>query len=127
MNEKTKINNPVDAYDLLSRYASERQDHFIVLTLDGAHQVNGQHIVTIGLANRTLVHPREVFYPAIVDNAVAIIVAHNHPSGQILPSPEDEQITQRLHDAGEILGIPVLDHIIIGNGRYYSFAEAGSL
>jgi DNA repair protein RadC len=127
MNEKTQINNPVDAYDLLSRYASERQEHFIVLTLDGAHQVNGQHVVTIGLANRTLVHPREVFYPAIVDNAVAIIVAHNHPSGQILPSPEDEQITQRLYDAGEILGIPVLDHIIIDDGRYYSFAEAGSL
>jgi len=95
------------------------------LTLNGAHWTIRRHVVTIGLANRTMVHPREVFWPAIRDNAVAIVVAHNHPSGQIDPSNEDREVTRRLVAAGEIIGIPVLDHVIIGRDRYYSFLESG--
>lgn len=127
MTDRTKIQQPADAYFLLKGYATRRQEHFIVLTLDGAHQVIKRHVVTKGIANRTLVHPREVFYPAIKDNAVAIIIAHNHPSGQVQFSAEDDEVTRRLKAAGEILGIPVLDHVIIGRDRYYSFLEDGRL
>jgi DNA repair protein RadC len=127
MKASVRIRIPSDAYDLLRSFATRRQEHFLVLTLNAAHEVIRRHTVTVGLVNRTMVHPREVFYPAIKDNAVAIIVAHNHPSGHVDPSAEDNEVTWKLSEAGVILGIPVLDHVIIGRERYYSYLESGSL
>ena len=84
-------------------------------------------IVSIGLINRTIVHPREVYADAIVDRATAIIVCHNHPSGNLEPSDEDTAVTGQLKEAGEILGIKLLDHVIFAVSGYYSFLEAGAL
>jgi DNA repair protein RadC len=120
-----KIGGPGDAFSVLKRYASAKTERFIVITLDGAHQVKATRIISMGLVNRTIVHAREVFYPAITDHAVAIIIAHNHPSGLLEPSSEDFDITRRLSDAGELLGIPVLDHVIISKSGYYSLVEHG--
>ena len=80
-------------------------------------------IVAIGIVNRSLVHPREVFRRAITDNAAAIIVAHNHPSGSLEPSDEDHEVTRRLVEAGQLLGISVLDHLVISREGYFSFLE----
>jgi len=125
--EPYKVSSPSDIYAVLKRYANARTERFVVLTLDGAHQVIKANIISIGLVNRTVVHPREVFYPAIVQNACAIVVSHNHPSGKLDPSPEDKDITDRLRSASEILGIALLDHVILGRGGYYSFVEHGLL
>lgn len=123
-----RISTPKDVFGALERYANSRNERFIVLTLDGGHQIIAARIVSMGLVNRTIVHPREVFYPAIRDNAVAIIVAHNHPSGRLDPSPEDLEITRRLQGASEILGISLLDHVIFHKkSGYYSFVEHGHL
>jgi DNA repair protein RadC len=89
------------------------REHFVALYLDGAHQVASYSIISIGTANASMVHPREVFQRAILAGAVSIIVAHNHPSGILTPSDEDHKVTQRLKDAGEILGIKLLDHLIV--------------
>ena len=120
-----KISSPSDAFKVLERFAGKRQEHFLVITLDGAHQVVRAKIVSVGLVNRTVVHPREVFLPAIEDSATAVIVSHNHPSGNVDPSAEDRDITEKLVQAGQILGIAVLDHVIIAKGGYYSFLEHG--
>lgn len=125
MTKQFTITHPAIAYEALKGFVTRRQEHFIVLTLRTNHEVIRRHVVTKGLLNRALVHPREVFYPAIKDNAAAIIVAHNHPSGNTEPSREDVEVTARLRSAGEILGIPVLDHVIVGRRGYYSFLEAG--
>ena len=122
--EDYKISSPADAYSALSRYQKKTKEHFLVLTLNGNHTVIRATIISIGLANRTIVHPREVFIPAIKDNACAVIIAHNHPSGSLHPSLEDKDITTRLCQAGEILGIPILDHVIISKKGYYSFLES---
>ena len=122
--EDYKISSPADAYSALSRYQRKTKEHFLVLTLNGNHTVIRATIISIGLANRTIVHPREVFIPAIKDNACAVIIAHNHPSGNLDPSREDKDITTRLCQAGEILGIPILDHVIISKKGYYSFMES---
>lgn len=96
------------------------------MSLNGAHEVIETRVVTIGILNRTIVHPREVFADPIADRAAAIIVAHNHPSGQLEPSEEDIIITRRLSEVGELLGITLLDHLILGSkGGYSSFAESG--
>lgn len=123
-----RIASPKDAFNALTRYANARCERFIVLTLDGAHQLIASRIISMGLVNRTVVHPREVFFPAIKDNAVAIIVAHNHPSGRLDPSPEDLEITRRLRESGEILGISLLDHVVFHKKTgFYSFVEHGLL
>ena len=122
-----KITDPVNAYETLKRYAKSKQEQFIVLTLNGAHEVLRVSIVSIGILNRTIVAPREVFIRAIRDSAAAIIIAHNHPSGQLEPSDEDRSITKRLTEAGEILGIPVLDHIIFTKAGFISFTNLGLL
>lgn len=119
--------SPECVIEYLSSYSTKRQEHFIVLTLNGVHKLIKKRVVTIGIANKTIVHPREVFWNAIKDNATAIIIAHNHPSGEVTPSSEDLEITKRIKQSGELLGIEVLDHVIIGKGTYYSFAENGRL
>jgi DNA repair protein RadC len=115
------------AYNLLKPYARKRQEHFLALTLSTAHRVIKRHVITIGLLNKTSVHPREVFYKAIVDNAAAIIVAHNHPSGVKMPSMDDNELTERLNMSSEIMGIQLVDHLIITERGYYSYREENQL
>jgi DNA repair protein RadC len=121
------ISCPSDSYLALKRFYHKRQEHFLIFTLNGSHGVIALRIISIGLVNRTIVHPREIFIHAIKDNAVAIILAHNHPSGNTDPSPEDKEITNRLIKAADILGIRILDHIIFCKTGFYSFKEHGAI
>ncbi len=101
---------------------------FGILVVDTRNRVTAMHIVSVGSLDGSLVHPRDVFKVAIVDCAAAIILFHNHPSGDPSPSREDTELTQRLREAGRILGIEVLDHLVLGDdGRYFSFKERGLL
>lgn len=105
------------------RYEHIPQEHFVTLMLDTKNRVIQTHIVSKGTLNGSLAHPREVFKEAIRRSASAVILLHNHPSGDPSPSPEDVSLTQRLAEAGKILGIRVLDHVILGSGTYYSFKD----
>lgn len=125
--EKKKIGTPKDILPLIHHYSDRKQEHFLCLSLNGAHEVKYIRVVSIGLVNRTLVHPREIFSDPIKDRAAAIVIAHNHPSGNMDPSLEDKEITRRIKGAGEILGIELLDHIIFTETGYYSFLEEGLL
>jgi DNA repair protein RadC len=125
--EQVKVTNPEDVYQALHRYHRKRKENFLVLTLNGAHEIASIRIVSIGIVNRSLVHPREVFIEAIKDHAAAIILGHNHPSGNYQPSLEDRDVTYRLKQAGEIIGIEVLDHIVFSWKGYYSFLEQGEI
>lgn len=122
-----KLVSPIDALVLVRHYADRKQEHFLVITLNGANEVIAHRLITVGLVNRSQVHPREVFAEAITDRASAIIVAHNHPSGSLQPSIADMEVTHRLKSAGALLGIPLLDHIIFTAKGHYSFSEAGRL
>jgi DNA repair protein RadC len=121
------IKNPDDIYKAVKQYTKNKQEYFLVITLNTSHNIIGIHIATIGLVNRTIIHPREVFIHAIKDNAASIIVCHNHPSGIVSPSPEDIEITNMLLEAAKILGIHFLDHVIIGKDGYYSFKKEDKL
>jgi len=123
----TKVTGPADLMPHLARYSRKRQEHFLVVLLDGASQVIRIKLLTIGLLNRTLIHPREVFRPALVESAAAILLVHNHPSGALEPSREDREATSRLCSAGKLLGIEVLDHLIISPKGYFSFRESGEM
>ncbi|MDR1030699.1 MAG: DNA repair protein RadC [Treponema sp.] len=123
----TRIHHPQDIYDLIRHHADRRQERFICLSLNGAHEVLAVRIVTIGLVNRTIVHPREVFADPLLDRASAVIVAHNHPSGQLTPSTEDDDITLRLKAAAELLGLHFLDHLIFSETAYLSYRQTGRL
>ena len=120
-------NNPQTAFDYLRPYASTEQENFVLLMLDGAHNIKNVKLITKGLINRTLVHPREIFAPAIENRATAVILSHCHPSGNLEPSSDDLECTYRLKKAGELLGIPVLDHLIFSNTGFRSMAENGDL
>lgn len=122
-----KITGPEQVYDLLRHQAAREQEHFYALTLNGANELIALHTVSIGLVNRTMVHPREVFRRAVADNACSLILAHNHPSGNLQPSTEDLEVTRRLLEAGVILGIPVLDHLIISAEGFLSLQQEGQL
>ncbi len=124
---RKKITYPGDAYPLLRHFGDRLQEHFLRISLNGAHEVISTSVVSIGLVNRALVHPREVFADPLKERATSIIVAHNHPSGNLIPSNEDRAITQRLKAAGEIIGISLLDHLIFSSESFYSFLEAGEL
>ena len=127
--EKTarSITSPNDIYRETYHFTHEEQEHFIVMALNGAHEVIGTIVATVGLLNRTIVHPREVFSDPLKMRAAAIAIAHNHPSGNIEPSQDDKDITVRLVKCGELLGIRVLDHIVFTDDKYYSFLEHGLL
>ncbi len=119
---------PIRSAKDVFEYASSKldglaQEYFLILHLDSKNRVIKDETVSIGTLNASLVHPREVFKSAIKENANSIILVHNHPSGDPSPSEEDKQITERLFDAGELLSIKVLDHVIIGNDGYYSFRD----
>jgi DNA repair protein RadC len=122
-----RVTGPKDIYAALKRHATAKTERFLCITLNGAHEIVHAHLVTVGLVNRTLVHPREVLRPVLLDNACAFIVAHNHPSNHLEPSPEDLEITQRLREASMILGLALLDHLVIGRTGYLSFVERGLL
>jgi DNA repair protein RadC len=109
------------------RLRREKKEHFLILLLDGKNRLIREVPVSVGSLNQSLVHPREVFSPAVRDSAAAVILVHNHPSGDPAPSREDLEITRRLRQAGETLGIRVLDHIIIGHDTYVSLADRGEL
>lgn len=119
------ISTPRDIYLEIKHYASREQEQFIVIVLNGAHEIINIFTATIGLVNRALIHPREVFSDPIERRATAIVLAHNHPSGILEPSREDITTTSRLAESGEILGIRVVDHIIFSTKSYYSFREHG--
>ena len=101
------------------------REEFLVLCLDAKNDPIGWHVVSTGTLTHALVHPREVFQAAILMNAAAVVIAHNHPSGDPTPSQEDRMLTTRLVSAGHLLGIRVLDHVVVGDGRYVSFADQG--
>ena len=101
------------------------REQFLVCGLDAKHRIIGINIVSIGSLTLAIVHPREVFKPLILMNAAAFICAHNHPSSDPTPSPEDRVLTQRLRQGAEILGITLLDHVVLGEERYFSFADQG--
>ena len=103
------------------------REQFLVAGLDAKHHIIGVNVVSIGSLTLSIVHPREVFKPLILMNAAAFICAHNHPSSDPMPSEEDRALTQRLGQAAELLGITLLDHLIVGDVRYISFADQGWL
>lgn len=107
------IDSPEKAVEQLSDIRDKKQEYFVCLTLDGANRLITRRIITIGTLTSSLVHPREVFADAITDRAASIIVAHNHPSGSLNPSTADLEVTQRLTEAGELLGIKLIDHLIV--------------
>jgi DNA repair protein RadC len=123
----TRIKHPSDIFALVRHYADRKQERFISLSLNGAHEVLAVRIVTIGLLNKTIIHPREVFADIIQDRAAAFCVAHNHPSGHLECSPEDEEITNCLKSAASILGLNFVDHLIFTETAWWSFKENGRL
>ena len=135
---RTKVNgiadniltsNPGDVVEFLRsiHLDKEEQECLITVVLDTRHNIRGYYTVTRGLVDQVLAHSREVFRYAIINNASGIVMAHNHPSGSSAPSAKDIQLTQDIKKSGEILGIKLMDHIILGNNNYFSFAEEGML
>jgi DNA repair protein RadC len=122
-----KIARPDDILPLVSEFRDKRQEYFVCLTLNGAGEVITTRTVTVGLLNHSLVHPREVFADAITDRAASIICVHNHPSGSLEPSSQDIAITRQIQEAGNLLGIQLLDHIIITKTGFCSMKERGLL
>ncbi|WP_448513894.1 RadC family protein [Parathermosynechococcus lividus] len=126
--EQTLINDPALAAAVLSAdlmwQATER---FAVLLLDVRHRLLGSHVISVGTATETLAHPREIFREAVRRNASRLIMAHNHPSGNLEASQADLELTKQMLQAGQLMGIPVLDHLILGNGDYRSLRESTQL
>ncbi len=122
-----RYTSPSQVFEMFSGMLKDAaKEHFITLHLDGKNRISCFDPVSIGSLNQSVVHPREVFATALKSCAAAIILLHNHPSGDPKPSREDSNLTRRLKEIGDLIGIPVLDHIIIGD-MYYSFAEHGDL
>ncbi len=120
------VKSPEDAYKLLKQFLLEAdREHFVVICLDTKNQPTAVNICHIGSLNASIVHPREVLKPAILSNSASIIVAHNHPSNDPTPSREDIEVTKRLVEAGKIVGIEVLDHLIVCTDRFISLKEKG--
>ncbi|MWC28746.1 RadC family protein [Paenibacillus sp. MMS18-CY102] len=126
--DRPVIKRPQDAAELIMdelRYQSK--EHFMCLFLNTKNQVVAKELLSVGTLNASLVHPREVFREAIKRSSASIICAHNHPSGDPTPSPEDITLTKRLSEVGDLIGIEVLDHLIIGDGKFVSLKEHGLL
>jgi DNA repair protein RadC len=121
----TRFTSPKQVFELFKDLIYETKEHFITLHLDGKNRIMCMDRVSIGSLNQSIVHPREVFKTALLSNAAAIICVHQHPSGDPNPSSEDLSITKRLKEAGELMGIRVLDHIVVGHEDYISFVEKG--
>ena len=123
-----RIRTSTDAYQLVRQQLEDSdREVFLLVMLDTKNHIIGINTVSIGSLNASIVHPREVFKAALLANACALVFAHNHPSGDSTPSREDLEITRRLKEAGDLLGIRVLDHVIVGFGNYYSMADKGDM
>ena len=120
-----KVTRPEDILPLVAHLREKRQEHFVCIALNGAGEVLGNRVITVGLLNHSLVHPREVFADAITDRAASVICVHNHPSGSLEPSSQDIAITTQLKEAGSILGIQLIDHIIVTKTGHVSMRERG--
>jgi DNA repair protein RadC len=118
---------PEDIWEKLKDYREHKKEHFIIFYLDSRNREIKNEVVSVGSLNANLVHPREVFEPAVKNLAAQVILAHNHPSGDPEPSEDDLALNKRLAEAGKILGIEVIDHIIIAKSGYLSFKEKGLL
>jgi DNA repair protein RadC len=121
--EGIRIETPSDLVPYIRHYVGRKQEHFLCASINGANEIIDIRVVSIGLVDRSHVHPREVFADPLIDRASAVILAHNHPAGALNPSEQDIETTQRLRQAGEIMGITVLDHIIFNRTGYFSFLE----
>jgi DNA repair protein RadC len=122
----TRYTSPEQVADTFSFLKQETKEYFFSIHLDGKNRISCVDEVSVGSLNQSIVHPREVFKTALLSSAAAIILVHNHPTGDSNPSREDIEITRRLKEAGDIIGVKLLDHIIIGDG-YLSFTERGLL
>lgn len=121
--EGLKVTLSADVLPLLQHYRDRKQEYFLCVSLNGANEVMAVRVITIGLVNKTQVHPREIFSDVISERATSVIVAHNHPSGSLTPSAEDMRLTRQIAEASKVLGINFLDHIIFNSKGYYSFEE----
>lgn len=123
--KSVKINAPRDVLtlDIKTYLENQDQENFVVIALNNSYRVTSVRVIFVGTVNKCLTHPRDVFRYAIMENATGIIVCHNHPSGNCTPSKDDKETTETVRKAGEIVGIEVLDHIIIGKDDYFSFVE----
>lgn len=120
-----RFTSPQQVFEMFRDLILETKEHFLCLHLDGKNRIICLDRVAVGSLNQCVVHVREVMKSALLSSAAAIILVHNHPSGDPAPSGEDLAITKRLKETGDLIGIPVLDHIIVGDGQYLSFAEKG--
>lgn len=123
----TACTSAENVFELFRDLAKEAKENFVALHLDAKNRIICYDTVSIGSLNASVVHPREVYKTVLLSSAAAVLFIHNHPSGDTKPSREDIEITKRLKDAGELLGIRVLDHLIVGETGYYSFANDGIL
>lgn len=122
------IRSPHDSYELIRSFIQDAdREMFICMSLDTKNQPTNIEVCSIGSLNSAIIHPREFYKNALLSNVASIIAFHNHPSGNTNPSPEDIEVTKRLKEAGQILGIELLDHIIVGNDTFLSFKEKGLL
>ena len=118
------IHSPEDLIPFVRNYAVSTKEHFLAVTLTGGHEIIQIHVISVGTLDKTLIHPRDIFSVAIKENAAAIIVCHNHPSGNCNPSDEDIKTTRTLFEVSKIIGIHLLDHIIIDCNSYFSFMKS---
>ena len=122
------ISSPYDAYEMIKDQLQDLdREQFIIACFNTKNEPTNITVVSVGSLNKAIVHPREVFKTAILSNAASIMAFHNHPSGDTTPSQQDLQLTNRLYEAGELLGIKLLDHLIIGDGSFTSLKEKGYL
>lgn len=125
---KEKISNAIDVYRYFAKYIiEEKQENFMAIFLDTQRRYISHKIIFKGTLDTSICHPREVFKEAIIESASAIIVMHNHPSGDVHPSKADDEITRNLIETGETIGIPLLDHLVVSNKDYYSYIEEGRI
>lgn len=117
------IRCPEDIFENVKHYSDREQECLVVISLNGAKEIISEHVISIGTMDKTLIHPREVFSTAIKERAAAIVMAHNHPSGNTSPSPDDIKATLRISECGKMLGIKLMDHIVFSKEQYYSFLQ----
>lgn len=126
--DNIRIKVPIDAYRYFSHLiAKEKQENFLAIFVDHGKKYISHKLLFKGTLNSSLIHPREVFKSALLENAAGVIVMHNHPSGEIIPSSADDEATRGLVEAGNVMGITLLDHLVVGKDDYYSYAEEGRI
>lgn len=127
LSEPTTVVSPEKVFELCNDIRSSHKEHFLAFYLNSNNTLIARELISVGTLNESLVHPREVFEPALRHSASAIILAHNHPSGNVDPSKADLEVTKRLTDAGTLLGVDLVDHIVVTKGRFLSFKRQGLL